>query len=196
MNVELTPGLASGGTNKGYCGYSADHNYSAASGSESLYRRGYSAGHTSNNYTKVNNRDDEWSDLESYTRIEIYNTGENVNADNAGLGDVYNGGVVSWGNLPNRIVFDQYKMGWNTSAAQYLMDAYFGNTYTARWQNGTRFSRANVTFSVNGASGSGFQTALANALGNANEQTGWAFTVESSANFGNTTATMNIILAT
>ena len=196
MNVEVTPGLGAGGTNKGYGGYSADHNYSAASGSASLYRRGYSAsaGYASNNYTKVNNRNSQWSDLESYTRIEIYNTGKNVNADNAGLGDVYNGGVVSWGNLPNRIVFDQYKMGWNTSAAQYLMDAYFGNTYTARWQNGTRFSRANVTFSVNGASGSGFQTALESALGNANEQTGWTFTVTASANFGHTTATMNIII--
>ena len=197
MNVEVTPRLGAGGTNKGYGGYSADNNYSAADGgSASLYRRGYSAssGYASNNYTKVNNRSDAWSDLESYTRIEIYNTGANVNADNAGLGDVYNGGVVSWGNLPNRIVFDQYKMGWNTSAAQYLMDAYFGNTYTARWQNGTRFSRANVTFSVNGASGSGFQTALANALGNASEQTGWTVTVTATADFRHTTATMNIII--
>lgn len=196
MNVEVTPGLGAGGGNKGYGGYSADHNYSAASGSASLYRRGYSAsaGHVSNNYTKVNNRNDQWSDLESYTRIEIYNTGESVNADNAGLGDVYNGGVVSWGNLPNRIVFDQYKMGWNTSAAEYLMDAYFGNTYTARWQNGTRFSRANVTFSVKNASDSNFQTALATALGGANEQTGWTVTVVATADFGHTTATMNIII--
>ena len=198
-----TGSKASGGE-RGYGG----RNPNAAS-STVLYRRGDVKGadgeytHGENQWTKVNNRGSDGMNgstqftLESYTRIEIYNTGKNVNSENAGLGNVYNNGVVSWGNLPNRIVFDQYKMGWNKTAAEYLMDAYFGNTYTARWQKGTGFARANVTFSVNNTSTknglSGFQTALESALGDADR--GGSFTVTATANFGNgVEASMQIII--
>ena len=193
--VEVTPGTGANGGKEGYGG-------ALASNGSSLYRRGgYDVnGNLVNDIsgvTTVINRHSVESNLRSYTRIEIYNTGSEVNSTNAGLGNAYRGGIVSWGNLPNRIVFDQYSMGWNTQAGPYLMDTYFGNAYTARWQNGTSFARANVTFKLNGTdlNGSGVDGGqlLATALGRANESTGLIVTVVAEANFGSgRVATMDI----
>ena len=103
-----------------------------------------------------------------------------MNAANAGTSIDKNEGIVSWGNLPNRIVFDQYKMGWNDTAADYLIDNYFGNTHTARWQRGTSFARANVTFTLDGAALQGGKNGnLAEKLGNYD-----SFTIRATANFG------------
>ena len=149
--VNVTPGTGANGGNVGYGG-------ALASTGSSLYRRG---GYDVNGklvndisgVTTVINRHSVESNLRSYTRIEIYNTSDSVNASTAGTG-TYNQGVISWGNIPNYIVFDQYSMGWANNgepykaynAGKYLWNNYFGNSYTARWQKGTEFSRASVTF--------------------------------------------------
>lgn len=159
--VAVAAGTGKDGGNIGYGGYSNGSGdtvrYNQEGGVDgSLYKRG---GYDENGVplynsnpltTRVQNKNGNWFTLNSYTRIEIYNTGEYVNSGNAGLGNANGGGIVSWGNLPNRIVFDQYSMGWNEQAAAYLMETYFGNVYTARWQSGTTFARANVTFTLNG----------------------------------------------
>lgn len=156
---------------------------------ESMYRRGgYDVNgglKYDNTYTRVNNRTGEGNFvLNSYTRIEVYNTGDNVNAANAGTSTDENEGIVSWGNLPNRIVFDQYSMGWNKQAASYLYETYFGNVYTARWQKGTSFARANVTFTLNGEAVSPEEDGnLATALGIADP--GESVIVVATARFSN-----------
>lgn len=160
-DVAVAAGTGKDGGNQGYGGYSNGSGsnviYNQENGVDgSLYKRG---GYDENGVplynsnpltTRVQNKNGDWFTLNSYTRIEIYNTGEYVNSGNAGLGNANGGGIVSWGNLPNRIVFDQYSMGWNEQAAAYLMETYFNNVYTARWQSGTTFARANVTFTLNG----------------------------------------------
>ena len=162
---------------------------------ESMYRRGgYDVNgglKYDNTYTRVNNRTGEGNFvLNSYTRIEIYNTGEHVNSENAGLGDVNSNGIISWGNLPNRIVFDQYSMGWSGDASAYLMETYFGNVYTARWQRGTSFARANVTFTFE----DGRPVTQDNLDGMmSGTPNGGSFTIVAKANFSNrVTGTMNI----
>ena len=149
--VNVTPGTGANGGNVGYGG-------ALASNGSSLYRRGgYDvngspmSGASGNAATTVTDRNKSNAEtLNSYTRIEIYNTSDSVNASTAGTG-TYNQGVISWGNIPNYIVFDQYSMGWANNgepynAGDYLWNNYFGNSYTARWQKGTEFSRASVTF--------------------------------------------------
>ncbi len=152
--VGVTPGTGANGGNAGYGG-------ALASNGSSLYRRGgYDvngspmSGASGNAATTVTDRNkSNAGTLNSYTRIEIYNTSDSVNASTAGTG-TYNQGVISWGNIPNYIVFDQYSMGWANNgepykaynAGKYLWNNYFGNSYTARWQKGTEFSRASVTF--------------------------------------------------
>lgn len=200
--VAVAAGTGKDGGNIGYGGYSNGSGsnviYNQENGVDgSLYKRG---GYDENGKklysdslltTRVNNKNDSWFTLNSYTRIEIYNTGEYVNSENAGLGNVNSNGIISWGNLPNRIVFDQYSMGWSDQAAPYLMETYFGNTYTARWQNGTSFARANVTFTLDG-----------NAITSGNLQNklsgtalGGSFTIVATANFSNgVTGTMNITI--
>lgn len=146
-----------GGYSNGRPGRTTDYDGDGVSDSiTQLYKRGgYDTDLTThlvdNNFTTVNSRNDDPVPLRSYTRIEIYNTSEYVNSTNAGLGNAYRGGIVSWGNIPNYIVFDQYSMGWANNdkaynAGKYLWNNYFGNSYTARWQKGTEFSRASVTF--------------------------------------------------
>ena len=204
-SVILDSNIGANQTNMGYGGYSNgrpginvdyDNNGSNdGAGNSRLYKRGgydvngnkmtFASG-TNNWYTTVNNRgnknamDEAGSfTLNSYTRLEIYNTSNNVNAGTAGIGSSSEG-IVSWGNLPNRIVFDQYKMGWNDTAADYLIDNYFGNSYTARWQRGTSFARANVTFTLDGAALQGGKNGnLAKKLGNYD-----SFTIRATANFG------------
>ena len=204
-SVILDSNIGANQTNMGYGGYSNgrpginvdyDNNGSNdGAGNSRLYKRGgydvngnkmtFASG-TNNWYTTVNNRgnknamDEAGSfTLNSYTRLEIYNTSNNVNAGTAGIGSSSEG-IVSWGNLPNRIVFDQYKMGWNDTAADYLIDNYFGNSYTARWQRGTSFARANVTFTLDGAALQGGANGnLAKKLGNYD-----SFTIRATANFG------------
>lgn len=162
---------------------------------ESMYRRGgYDVNgglKYDNAYTRVNNRTGEGNFvLNSYTRIEIYNTGEYVNSENAGLGNVNSNGIISWGNLPNRIVFDQYSMGWSGDASAYLMETYFENVYTARWQSGTSFARANVTFTFE----DGRPVTQSNLDGMmSGTPNGGSFTIVAKANFSNrVTGTMNI----
>ena len=187
-----------GGYSNGRQGRTTDYDGDGVSDSiTQLYKRGgYDTDLTThlvdNNFTTVNSRNDDPVPLRSYTRIEIYNTGSEVNSTNAGLGNAYRGGIVSWGNLPSRIVFDQYSMGWSGDAAQYLIDTYFGNAYTARWQNGTTFARANVTFTfLNGSSIT--QGALDSAL--SGTTAGNAVTVVASASFSNgVNATMDILI--
>ena len=205
-SVQLDSNIGANKTNMGYGGYSngrpgATVDYTGdgsndGAGNSRLYKRGgydvngnkmtFASG-TNNWYTTVNNRgNDNAMDeagsftLNSYTRLEIYNTSDNVNAANAGTSTDKNEGIISWGNLPNRIVFDQYKMGWNDTADDYLIDNYFGNTYTARWQRGTSFARANVTFTLDGAALQGGPNGnLAKKLGKYD-----SFTIRATANFG------------
>ena len=162
---------------------------------ESMYRRGgYDVNgglKYDNAYTRVNNRTGEGNFvLNSYTRIEVYNTGEYVNSENAGMGNSNSNGIISWGNLPNRIVFDQYSMGWSGDASAYLMETYFENVYTARWQSGTSFARANVTFTFE----DGRPVTQSNLDGMmSGTPNGGSFTIVAKANFSNrVTGTMNI----
>ena len=201
-DVAVAAGTGKDGGNQGYGGYSNGSGdtviYRQENGVDgSLYKRG---GYDENGKklysdslltTRVNNKNDSWFTLNSYTRIEIYNTGEYVNSGNAGLGNANGGGIVSWGNLPNRIVFDQYSMGWNEQAAAYLMETYFGNVYTARWQSGTTFARANVTFTLNGNALT--QNGLSNAIGTATP--GESVIVVATARFSNgEVGTLNIAI--
>lgn len=200
--VVVATGTGKDGGNQGYGGYSNGSGekviYNQENGVDgSLYKRGgydengnrlYSDGLLT---TRVNNKNDSWFTLNSYTRIEIYNTGEYVNSGNAGLGNINSNGIISWGNLPNRIVFDQYSMGWSNEAAPYLMETYFGNTYTARWQRGTDFARANVTFTLDGnaITSGNLEKKLSNTA------LGGSFTIVATANFSNgVTGTMNITI--
>lgn len=200
--VAVAAGTGKDGGNQGYGGYSNGSGsnviYNQENGVDgSLYKRGgydengnrlYSDGLLT---TRVNNKNDSWFTLNSYTRIEIYNTGEYVNSGNAGLGNINSNGIISWGNLPNRIVFDQYSMGWSNEAAPYLMETYFGNTYTARWQRGTDFARANVTFTLDGnaITSGNLEKKLSNTA------LGGSFTIVATANFSNgVTGTMNITI--
>ena len=200
--VTVAAGTGKDGGNQGYGGYSNGSGsnviYNQENGVDgSLYKRGgydengnrlYSDGLLT---TRVNNKNDSWFTLNSYTRIEIYNTGEYVNSGNAGLGNINSNGIISWGNLPNRIVFDQYSMGWSNEAAPYLMETYFGNTYTARWQRGTDFARANVTFTLDGnaITSGNLEKKLSNTA------LGGSFTIVATANFSNgVTGTMNITI--
>lgn len=200
--VTVAAGTGKDGGNQGYGGYSNGSGsnviYRQENGVDgSLYKRGgydengnrlYSDGLLT---TRVNNKNDSWFTLNSYTRIEIYNTGEYVNSGNAGLGNINSNGIISWGNLPNRIVFDQYSMGWSNEAAPYLMETYFGNTYTARWQRGTDFARANVTFTLDGnaITSGNLEKKLSNTA------LGGSFTIVATANFSNgVTGTMNITI--
>ena len=200
--VTVAAGTGKDGGNIGYGGYSNGSGdtviYRQENGVDgSLYKRG---GYDENGKklysdslltTRVNNKNDSWFTLNSYTRIEIYNTGEYVNSGNAGLGNANGGGIVSWGNLPNRIVFDQYSMGWNEQAAAYLMETYFDNVYTARWQSGTTFARANVTFSLNNRTLT--QSDLSNAIGIATP--GESVIVVATARFSNgEVGTLNIAI--
>ena len=200
--VTVAAGTGKDGGNQGYGGYSNGSGdtviYRQENGVDgSLYKRG---GYDENGKklysdslltTRVNNKNDSWFTLNSYTRIEIYNTGEYVNSGNAGLGNINSNGIISWGNLPNRIVFDQYSMGWSNEAAPYLMETYFGNTYTARWQRGTDFARANVTFTLDGnaITSGNLEKKLSNTA------LGGSFTIVATANFSNgVTGTMNITI--
>ena len=187
-----------GGYSNGRQGRTTDYDGDGVSDSiTQLYKRGgYDTDLTThlvdNNFTTVNSRNDDPVPLRSYTRIEIYNTSEYVNSSNAGLGNAYRGGIVSWGNLPSRIVFDQYSMGWSGDAAQYLIDTYFGNAYTARWQNGTTFARANVTFTFE----DGRPVTQSNLDGMmSGTKNGESFTIVASASFSNgVNATMDILI--
>lgn len=200
--VAVAAGTGKDGGNQGYGGYSNGSGsnviYNQENGVDgSLYKRG---GYDENGVplynsnpltTRVQNKNGDWFTLNSYTRIEIYNTGEYVNSGNAGLGNVNSNGIISWGNLPNRIVFDQYSMGWSNEAAPYLMETYFGNTYTARWQRGTSFARANVTFTLDGnaITSGNLEKKLSNTA------LGGSFTIVATANFSNgVTGTMNITI--
>lgn len=200
--VAVAAGTGKDGGNQGYGGYSNGSGekviYNQENGVDgSLYKRG---GYDENGVplynsnpltTRVQNKNGSWFTLNSYTRIEIYNTGEYVNSGNAGLGNVNSNGIISWGNLPNRIVFDQYSMGWSNEAAPYLMETYFGNTYTARWQRGTSFARANVTFTLDGnaITSGNLEKKLSNTA------LGGSFTIVATANFSNgVTGTMNITI--
>ncbi len=200
--VAVAAGTGKDGGNQGYGGYSNGSGsnviYNQENGVDgSLYKRG---GYDENGVplynsnpltTRVQNKNGSWFTLNSYTRIEIYNTGEYVNSGNAGLGNVNSNGIISWGNLPNRIVFDQYSMGWSNEAAPYLMETYFGNTYTARWQRGTDFARANVTFTLDGnaITSGNLEKKLSNTA------LGGSFTIVATANFSNgVTGTMNITI--
>ena len=201
-DVAVAAGTGKDGGNIGYGGYSNGSGdtvrYNQENGVDgSLYKRG---GYDENGVplynsnpltTRVQNKNGSWFTLNSYTRIEIYNTGEYVNSGNAGLGNVNSNGIISWGNLPNRIVFDQYSMGWSNEAAPYLMETYFGNTYTARWQRGTSFARANVTFTLDGnaITSGNLEKKLSNTA------LGGSFTIVATANFSNgVTGTMNITI--
>lgn len=201
-DVTVATGTGKDGGNQGYGGYSNGSGekviYNQENGVDgSLYKRG---GYDENGVplynsnpltTRVQNKNGSWFTLNSYTRIEIYNTGEYVNSGNAGLGNVNSNGIISWGNLPNRIVFDQYSMGWSNEAAPYLMETYFGNTYTARWQRGTSFARANVTFTLDGnaITSGNLEKKLSNTA------LGGSFTIVATANFSNgVTGTMNITI--
>ena len=201
-DVAVAAGTGKDGGNIGYGGYSNGSGdtvrYNQENGVDgSLYKRG---GYDENGVplynsnpltTRVQNKNGDWFTLNSYTRIEIYNTGEYVNSGNAGLGNANGGGIVSWGNLPNRIVFDQYSMGWNEQAAAYLMETYFGNVYTARWQSGTTFARANVTFTLNGNALT--QSDLSNAIATATP--GESVIVVATARFSNgEVGTLNIAI--
>ena len=204
-DVAVATGTGKDGGSQGYGGYSNGSGsnviYNQENGVDgSLYKRG---GYDENGVplynsnpltTRVQNKNGSWFTLNSYTRIEIYNTGDNVNAANAGTSTDKNEGIVSWGNLPNRIVFDQYSMGWNTQAASYLYETYFGNVYTARWQKGTSFARANVTFTLNGEAVSPEENGnLAKALGIADP--GESVIVVATARFSNgEVATLNIAI--
>lgn len=204
-DVVVATGTGKDGGSQGYGGYSNGSGdtviYKQENGVDgSLYKRG---GYDENGVplynsnpltTRVQNKNGSWFTLNSYTRIEIYNTGDNVNAANAGTSTDKNEGIVSWGNLPNRIVFDQYSMGWNTQAASYLYETYFGNVYTARWQKGTSFARANVTFTLNGEAVSPEENGnLAKALGIADP--GESVIVVATARFSNgEVATLNIAI--
>ena len=173
QNVDVHEGTGAGGNDKGYGG----RNPNAASGTV-LYRRGDVVDPDTGNYTHGNsnqwsrgqNRDGDIATLESYTRIEIYNSMSNVSADNAYDNSAQNnGGVVSWGNIPNRIVYDPYSMGDPATAAAELWNDLFSQRgqLTARWQNGTTFQRRPIYFHMeNGTeiTRDNYQTVLRNAL--------------------------------
>ena len=165
QEVEVHPGTGIGaydgktGSNYGYGGRNP-----AADSGNILYRRGdvidpdiapdadgnYTYTHgNSNQWSRGQNRDAAIATLESYTRIEIYNSMSNVSADNAYDNSAQNnGGVVSWGNIPNRIVYDPYSMGNAATAAAELWNDLFSQRgqLTARWQNGKTFQRRPIYF--------------------------------------------------
>lgn len=173
QNVDVHPGTGAGGNDKGYGG----RNPNAASGTI-LYRRGDVVDPNTGNYTHGNsnqwsrgqNRDGDIATLESYTRIEIYNSMSNVSADNAYDNPAQNNrGVVSWGNIPNRIVYDPYSMGNAATAAAELWNDLFSQRgqLTARWQNGTTFQRRPIYFHMDDGTEitrDNYQTVLRNAL--------------------------------
>lgn len=159
QKVGVHEGTGIGGGNTGYGG----RNPNADSGNI-LYRRGdvvdpdtgaYTHGN-SNQWTRGQNRNGDIATLESYTRIEIYNSMSNVSADNAYDNSAQNnGGVVSWGNIPNRIVYDPYSMGNADTAAAELWNDLFSQRgqLTARWQNGKTFQRRPIYFHMADANG-------------------------------------------
>lgn len=152
QDVGVHKGTGAGGNDKGYGGRNPK-----ADPDNILYRRGdvidpntgnYTHGED-NQWTRGQNRDAKFGTLESYTRIEIYNSMSNVSADNAYDNSAQNnGGVVSWGNIPNRIVYDPYSMGDPATAAKELWNDLFSQRgqLTARWQNGTTFQRRPIYF--------------------------------------------------
>ena len=173
QKVGVHKGTGIGGGNQGYGGRKPN-----ADPDNILYRRGdvvdpntgaYTHGED-NQWTRGQNRDAKFGTLESYTRIEIYNSMSNVSADNAYDNSAQNnGGVVSWGNIPNRIVYDPYSMGDPATAAKELWNDLFSQRgqLTARWQNGTTFQRRPIYFHM--ADGTeitadNYQTVLRNAL--------------------------------
>ena len=159
QNVDVHKGTGAGGNDKGYGGRNP-----AADPGNILYRRGDvvdpNTGHythgDSNQWTRGQNRDAKFGTLESYTRIEIYNSMSNVSAGNAYDNSAQNnGGVVSWGNIPNRIVYDPYSMGNAATAAKELWNDLFSQRgqLTARWQNGTTFQRRPIYFHMDDEDG-------------------------------------------
>ena len=198
QNVDVHEGTGAGGNDKGYGG----RNPNAASGTV-LYRRGDVVDPNTGNYTHGNsnqwsrgqNRDGDIATLESYTRIEIYNAMSNVSAGNAYDNPAQNnGGVVSWGNIPNRIVYDPYSMGNADTAAAELWNDLFSQRgqLTARWQNGTTFQRRPIYFHMaNGTeiTSANYRTVLRDALAEGN-----TFGMYAIAHFSSpaTTARLNI----
>lgn len=173
QDVKVHEGTGKGGNDYGYGGRSP-----AADSGNILYRRGdvidpntgaYTHGED-NQWTRGQNRDAKFGTLESYTRIEIYNSMSNVSADNAYDNSAQNnGGVVSWGNIPNRIVYDPYSMGNAATAAAELWNDLFSQRgqLTARWQNGKTFQRRPIYFHMaNGTeiTSANYGTVLKNAL--------------------------------
>lgn len=198
QDVGVHKGTGKGGTDFGYGGRSP-----AADPGNILYRRGdvidpntgaYTHGED-NQWTRGQNRDAKFGTLESYTRIEIYNSMSNVSADNAYDNSAQNnGGVVSWGNIPNRIVYDPYSMGNAATAAKELWNDLFSQRgqLTARWQNGKTFQRRPIYFHMaNGTeiTADNYQKVLGDAL-----KAGKTFGMYAIAYFASpaTTARLNI----
>ena len=85
-------------------------------------------------------------DANNSMEIWIYNQFASVGA----LGNVVAGsqaGIVDWGEIPETVVFEPYQ--YNTSNFSTFVSENFAGK-TARYQNGTRVVRSNVTFTFDG----------------------------------------------